>query len=95
MWIVEKTFAEAIMDVVRPNFKNFSLPKPLRETALHIFSLRSRRQNKAWGGARKRETPGMTGDLSTSPRSGRQRLMRPQIMMQARTTKNCRPHSRA
>src|SRR5262249_4120030 len=32
-------------------FNPLSLPKLLHEMALHIFSLRSRRQNRAWGGA--------------------------------------------
>ena len=36
-----------------------SLLKLLREVDVHIFSLRSRRQSKAWGGARRRETPGL------------------------------------
>src|SRR5262245_37205286 len=38
----------------------------------HILSLRSRRQNKAWGGARQRGTPGISRKYMSSPRSGRQ-----------------------
>jgi RNA polymerase sigma factor (sigma-70 family) len=38
----------------------------------HILSLRSRRQNKAWGGARQRGTPGISRKYTSSPRSGRQ-----------------------
>src|SRR5262245_23415972 len=41
-------------------FNTFSLPKLLRETHLHIFSLRSRRQSKAWGCALSRSIPGFT-----------------------------------
>jgi hypothetical protein len=52
-------------------FNALLLPKLLHGMALHIFSLRSRRQNKAWGGARQRVTPGGWRTPS-SPRSGRQ-----------------------
>jgi hypothetical protein len=39
---------------------------------VHILSLRSRRQNRAWGGARQRGTPGTIRIYGASPRSGRQ-----------------------
>jgi hypothetical protein len=42
---------------------------------VHIFSLRSRRQNRAWGGARQRATPGIWRKHTLSPRSGRQLLV--------------------
>jgi hypothetical protein len=70
---------------------SLSLLKLLHGMALYIFSLRSRRQNKAWGGARERETPGMTRDLSTSPRMRATAIDSASMMMKVRTTNNCRP----
>ena len=56
-----------------PCVKTLSLSKLLREMALHIFSLRSRRQDKAWGGARQRATPGLWRNQSHQAREcGRQ-----------------------
>jgi hypothetical protein len=49
--------AERLLSLARC-FNALSLPKFLREMNVHIFSLRSRRQNRAWGGARQRGTPG-------------------------------------
>jgi hypothetical protein len=48
-------------------FNALSLPKLLREMDVYIPSLRSRRQNRAWGGA-----PGIWRERTASPRSGRQ-----------------------
>jgi hypothetical protein len=39
---------------------------------VHILSLRSWRQNRAWGGARQRGTPGILCKHTSSLRSGRQ-----------------------
>src|SRR5215510_9609442 len=36
-----------------PGFQSLSLPKLLRQMDVRIFSLRSRRQNRAWGGAQR------------------------------------------
>src|SRR5262249_24987267 len=43
------------LTVARP-FNALSLPEFLREVGDHVFSLRSRRQSKAWRGARQRAT---------------------------------------
>src|SRR5262249_14740426 len=47
--VVERTLARLS--------KCLSLPKLLREMDVYILSLRSRRQNRAWGGARRRRNP--------------------------------------
>jgi hypothetical protein len=59
------------MNIAR-RFNGLLLPKLFREMDLHIFSLRSRRQNKAWGGALQRGAPGTWPKYTSSPRSGRQ-----------------------
>src|SRR5215470_18662358 len=52
-------------------FNALSLPKLLREMDVYILSLRSRRQNRAWGEA-EGGTPGIWDKRTASPRSGRQ-----------------------
>src|SRR5882672_586768 len=47
----------------------------LREIDVHVFSLRSRRQNVAWGGALLRGTPGILRSRISNPRSGWQLLV--------------------
>jgi Tetratricopeptide repeat/HEAT repeats len=56
---------------------------------VYIFSLRSRRQSKAWGGARQRGTPGTTSDLSYQP-AKRVTAIEP-ISMMMKERSDCRP----
>ena len=59
-----------IENVEARSAQSLSLPKLLHGMTLYIFSLRSRRQSRAWGGARERETPGMTRDFQPAREAG-------------------------
>src|SRR5262249_46588536 len=76
------------MSLDRP-FKALSLPKLLHEIDVHIFSLRSRCQNRAWGGEQR--NPRYDQDLSHKPAKRAIAIGPISMMMKWRMTKSCRP----
>src|SRR5262249_23416314 len=76
------------MSLDRP-FKALSLPKLLHEIDVHIFSLRSRRQNRAWGEAQR--NPRYDQDLSHKPAKRATAIGPISMMMKWRMTKSRRP----